>query len=140
MTTRSSRRRHAQLTEPADGVRVTQRRVAKAEARQLSRNAIASGELEPRFVMARINALDTEWGADDIEALSGCSPDAILLPKVNESADVHRVLKLLNRHENLQNTQIWAMMETPRGVMNAVEIAGCRAVVVGTDRRAIVER
>ena len=39
-------------------------------------------------MVVRINALSSEWGADDLLAAAGCEPDAILLPKVDKPRDI----------------------------------------------------
>ena len=96
---------------------------AKIGARELIANAVNGGGLAPRFVLVRVNGLDTEWGRDDIGAMAACKPDAILLPKVNSKEDIHSALALMDQHATLAKTQIWAMMETPAGVLNAASIA-----------------
>jgi (3S)-malyl-CoA thioesterase len=65
----------------------------------------------------RINGLDTEWGAADAAAVAAMNCDAILLPKVNGPADVDALAALV------PNLPIWAMMETPHGILNAESIA-----------------
>lgn len=43
---------------------------------------------------------------------------------------------VMDRHEGFENTQIWAMMETPRGILNAAEIADAPrmgGMVMGTN-------
>ena len=67
--------------------------------------------------MVRINGLDTEWGAQDVAAVSDMECDAVLLPKVNSSADLDDLAS------KLADKPIWAMMETPQGILNAAEIA-----------------
>ena len=44
--------------------------------------------------------------------------DVFLLPKVNSAADVQALSEMLGN-----GTPIWAMMETPLGILNAAEIA-----------------
>ena len=89
----------------------------KPAARATLAEALARGGYGPRMKIVRINGLDTDWGADDARAAAGMGCDAILLPKV-ESAD--QVQALANR---IGDTPIWAMMETPRGMLNATQIA-----------------
>ena len=97
---------------------------AKAEARRLISEAVNSKAYGNRYLIVRINGFDTEWGADDITGIAGCSPDAILLPKVGSAGDVTDLSARMDAHPNLANTRIWAMMETPIGILNAQEIAG----------------
>ncbi len=99
----------------------------KAAARGMLAAALAKG-YGARFRIVRINGLDTEWGAADVAATKGA--DAVLLPKVNSAADVEVLAALVG------DLPIWAMMETPLGIMNAGEIAAhgkLAGMVMGTN-------
>ncbi|WP_322890250.1 MULTISPECIES: CoA ester lyase [unclassified Yoonia] len=89
---------------------------AKIAARDTLFAALAGG-YGPRQRIVRINALDTEWGRADAAAVAAMDCDAILLPKVNSTADVDALAALV------PDLPIWAMMETPQGVLNAASIA-----------------
>jgi len=90
---------------------------AKIEARRTLYIALSAGGYGPRMKVVRINGLDTEWGAVDANAAAAMNCDAILLPKVNSARDIDALAKLVD------DKPIWAMMETPQGIMNAAEIA-----------------
>ena len=90
---------------------------AKAEARDTLATALGAGGYGPRLKIVRMNALDTEWGADDAAAIAGMDCDAVLLPKVDSPADVDALAALI------PDKPIWAMIETPLGVLNAAAIA-----------------
>ena len=96
---------------------------AKEEARRLVAEAIKDGGYGKRELMVRVNGLDTSWGRDDIKAASEAGPDAILLPKVESAAMVKEVEDLLVEYGAPKTTTIWCMMETPRGILRAEEIA-----------------
>ncbi len=99
----------------------------KAAARDLLAEALTQ-DYGTRFKIVRINALDTEWGVADAAAVSGA--DAVLLPKVGSAADVDALAKLVG------DVPIWAMMETPLGILNAAEIAAhpqLMGMVMGTN-------
>src|SRR6056297_3054760 len=85
---------------------------AKVAARDTLYAALADGGYGPRLKIVRINGLDTEWGAADAAAVAAMNCDAILLPKVNGPADVDALAALV------PEMSIWAMMETPEGVLN----------------------
>ncbi|MCY0096809.1 HpcH/HpaI aldolase/citrate lyase family protein [Hoeflea ulvae] len=70
----------------------------------------------------RVNAAATEWGAEDFEAAMECRPDAILLPKVEQAQDILDAAAALDR-QGLEGVHIWAMVETPLGIVNIAEIA-----------------
>lgn len=110
---------------------------AKTGARDLIVTAVNDGGFAPRFVLVRVNGLDTEWGPGDIAAIAACQPDAILLPKVNTREDILSALSLMDQHSNLAQTQIWAMMETPASILNAASIASSSprlgGLVLGTN-------
>ena len=91
---------------------------AKVGARDTLKAALTEGGYGNRAKIIRINALDTEWGAGDVEALRDADADAFLLPKVNSAADVQALADLRGNGK-----PIWAMIETPLGVLNALEIA-----------------
>lgn len=95
----------------------------KAAARALVARTLSEADCGPRARLVRINALSTEWGAGDLEALAGARPEAILLPKVGGPGDVEALARLLDARPETAATRIWAMMETPRGVLSAAAIA-----------------
>ena len=95
----------------------------KANARALLAQVLAETDYGPRAKLLRINALDSDWGRADLDVLAGTRPEAILLPKVNAAADVAALADLLDARPETADTRIWAMMETPLGALNALEIA-----------------
>lgn len=108
---------------------------AKADARIALAEALTTGGYGSRARVVRINALDTEWARDDLSALAGASPDGILLPKVDGAADIATLSGMMDQTD-LGGTAIWAMMETPRGILNALAIAdapGMQGFVIGTN-------
>ncbi|NBD30661.1 MAG: CoA ester lyase [Alphaproteobacteria bacterium] len=102
----------------------------KPGARATLAAELAKGGYGPRMRIVRINGLDTEWGADDAQAAAEMDCDAVLLPKVNGPADVDAISGLV------PDRPIWAMMESPRGILNAAAIAAHPALqgfVIGTN-------
>ena len=90
----------------------------KVNARTTLKAALDEDGYGSRVKIVRINGLDTEWGADDARAVAEMNVDAILLPKVGSPADVDALAALIP-----DDLPIWAMMETPRGMLNAAAIA-----------------
>lgn len=111
---------------------------AKEDARAQVATALDRGGYGRRERVVRINALDSPWGADDLAAARAAGPDAILIPKVSAAADLEPVQAALGPDAGIA---VWAMMETPRAMLNALEIAdaaraGCPALsvlVMGTN-------
>ena len=89
----------------------------KENARATLKDALAKGGYGSRMRIVRINGLDTQWGETDARAAASMDCDAILLPKVESAAQLDALAALIG------DKPIWAMMETPRGIMNAAEIA-----------------
>ncbi len=103
---------------------------AKVAARDTLYAALADDGYGARLKIVRINGLDTEWGAADAAAVAAMNCDAILLPKVNGPEDVVRLAALV------PDLPIWAMMETPQGILNAQSIASHSRIagfVLGTN-------
>jgi len=96
---------------------------AKAEARDLVCEAVKAGGYGAREVIIRINSLDSPWGRDDLKAACDAAPDAILLPKVESAVMVQDVARLMGEFTAPEKTKIWCMMETPRAMLKAAEIA-----------------
>ena len=102
----------------------------KPAARETLAGELATGGYGHRFRMVRVNGLDTPWGEDDARAVAAMECDAILVPKVESAAHVDAVRALA------PNLPVWCMIETPRGVLNAQEIADHTAVegfIMGTN-------
>ncbi|MBY6202157.1 CoA ester lyase [Maritalea mobilis] len=95
----------------------------KPNARKLLAETLAAGGYGPRAQLVRINGFDTEWGNDDLDAIAAIGPQAILVPKVNKATDIEKLADRLDAYPETANTTIWAMMETPMGILNAMHIA-----------------
>ncbi len=108
----------------------------KDQARELLRDTLLVGGYGKRAQLARINGLDTPWGLDDVATLAAAKPQVLLLPKVNSAADIAALSDVMDSHDGFADTKIWAMMESPMGVLNAAEIAAAPrmgGMVMGTN-------
>jgi citrate lyase subunit beta/citryl-CoA lyase len=109
---------------------------AKETAREAVAAALAQGGYGKRELVLRVNALDTEWGEDDLRAAASMPLDAVLLPKVESAERVRETVARLDRAGAPPGLVVWCMIETPRGVLAAAEIAGASsrvaALVMGT--------
>ncbi|WP_299043731.1 CoA ester lyase [uncultured Tateyamaria sp.] len=102
----------------------------KESARATLADALAQGGYGARFNIVRINAFDTAWGRDDAQAAAAMGADAVLLPKVNGPADLDALAAITG------DMPLWAMMETPLGMINAAAIAAhpkLQGMVMGTN-------
>ncbi len=108
----------------------------KEAARGTLRAALEEGGYGDRARIVRINALDTPWGADDLSEIANENPDGILLPKVGSANDIETLAKKMDALPGYDDTRIWAMIETPIGVLHAPAIARSRRMagfVMGTN-------
>jgi citrate lyase subunit beta/citryl-CoA lyase len=94
---------------------------AKVEARQRAVEAIAAGGFGWRELVVRCNGLDTPWGAEDLAVIAAAGPDAILVPKVNDAADIARYDAGIAAAP--ERTRLWAMIETCAAVFELRDIA-----------------
>lgn len=95
----------------------------KAEARENLLRFFAAGQQAGREAIIRINGLSGAFGRLDLEAVIAARPDAVLLPKVDEPDDILDVSAMLDAAGVPPEVEVWAMMETPLGVLNAAAIA-----------------
>ncbi len=109
----------------------------KPQARELACAAAASGGYGERVVTIRVNAAGTPWHEDDLRAVAQVAPDAVVLPKVDAPADVLAAARALEAAGAPEKTRIWAMLETPRAVLGAAQIAAASerlaVLVLGTN-------
>jgi (3S)-malyl-CoA thioesterase len=102
----------------------------KAAARVTLSEALAAGGYGGRLKIVRINGLDTAWGEEDAAAARNMDVDAVLLPKVDGPEHLEALAEITG------DVPLWAMMETPLGMLNAAGIARhrlCTWMVVGTN-------
>ncbi|MHA6266217.1 HpcH/HpaI aldolase/citrate lyase family protein [Aliiroseovarius sp. CAU 1755] len=103
---------------------------AKVDARAILKAELGKGGYGNRAKIVRINGFDTKWGKDDVAAFVGADIDAILMPKVDSAAQLDELAALI------PDVDLWAMMETPLGMLNAAEIAAhprLKGFVMGTN-------
>lgn len=110
---------------------------AKAESRTRVCSAVASAGYRPREVVVRINGAGTDWHEDDLTAVAASAADAVLVPKVETGHEVEALANTLDRLGAPRSLQLWAMIETPRAILRAEEIASASerltVLVVGTN-------
>jgi citrate lyase subunit beta / citryl-CoA lyase len=124
---------------PADGLIFDLEDAVAPDAKEAARAAVAAaltqGGYGRRELVLRVNALDTEWGEGDLAAAAAMPIHAVLLPKVESAERVNETASGLDRAGAPPELTIWCMIETPRGVLAAAEIAAAarvEALVMGT--------
>jgi citrate lyase subunit beta / citryl-CoA lyase len=108
----------------------------KAEARQALAGAVAALRATGLPVLCRVNNLPALL-EEDLAACAAAGVDAVMLPKVESAGEVRQAAEGLAFHEarcgSQASTQIVALMETPKGVLHAEEIAAAhdRLIALG---------
>jgi len=103
---------------------------AKSAARRTLTEALHAHDFAPRNRIVRMNGLSTPEGRADAHAIRDMPCDGVALPKVEGVADLDAVTVLI------PGKPIWAMIETPMGVLNAPAIAahaGVAGIIMGTN-------
>jgi citrate lyase subunit beta/citryl-CoA lyase len=122
---------------PADGLILDMEDSVAPEAKALAREqigaALAQGGYGHRELIVRINALSTQWGAQDIEAISrfAVAPDAVLIPKIDTPQDVTDAITAFESAGCGQGVAMWIMAETPRCILNIADIAAAHPRLAG---------
>ncbi|HEY3638949.1 MAG TPA: CoA ester lyase [Rhizomicrobium sp.] len=122
---------------PVDAIILDLEDAVGPDAKELARaqvcDAVKRGGFGKREIVIRINALTTQWGEVDLAAAVAAGPDAILIPKVSKAGDLCAPQGAIGE----RHIALWAMIETPRAVLDISSIAGAggklSCLVVGTN-------
>jgi (3S)-malyl-CoA thioesterase len=93
----------------------------KIIAREGAVAAVSEG-FGDRPVAIRINGIATQWHEDDVAAVRGSKATLAVLPKTESARDAARIASALGK-------PLMAMIETPRALFAAAEIASAPGVV-----------
>jgi len=109
---------------------------SKEAARTLVLAALEQGGYGGREILLRVNGPSTAWAKDDLIAAARSGAHGVLLPKVESAAQVGEAEAILKNSGAPDSQAIWCMMETPKGILRAEEIAGSSSrlggLVMGT--------
>ena len=102
---------------------------AEDKARARATVAALRPGFAPREVVVRVNSAPTPWHDEDMAAMAQARPDAILLPKISGPEEVETA------RTKCGGVPLWAMIETPRAVFNALAItdAGVDCLIFGVN-------
>jgi citrate lyase subunit beta/citryl-CoA lyase len=95
----------------------------KARARTLVAQALHDLPRDGRERCVRINGLDSPYGADDLASLRFDAIDSIMVPKVESAAALLDLERRLASLSGGRSVELIVMLETPRGILNALAIA-----------------
>ena len=111
-------------------------RERKAMARDIAADSIAASARGKTMVSIRINAIESGLAEDDIARTFRCRPDAYVLPKASEPADIRRVSAQLAALEAQRGVQpgstaiVPIVTEHPRAIPRLESLCGADARVV----------
>jgi citrate lyase subunit beta/citryl-CoA lyase len=115
-------------TLAADGLILDLEDAVSPDAKEVARaqvcDAVKAGGYGGRELLVRVNGLGTPWGHADVAAAASCGAHGILIPKVESADMVRQVESIMVANGAPADMAIWCMMETPRGMLKAEEIAG----------------
>ncbi|OHV83485.1 CoA ester lyase [Ensifer sp. LCM 4579] len=94
----------------------------KSEARDALVRHLSEDRPEIETII-RINRTEAGFDELDLAAALAVNADTVLLPKVEVPADIQAALDWLVKKGVPESVRLWAMIETPRGVINAPAIA-----------------
>lgn len=109
--------------------------------KELARDQVAAAmDARERFgtkeLVVRINGSETPWYERDVRSCLASVPDAVLLPKVERAEQIAALAESIGSSKDAGPVSLWAMLETPRGVLRAESIAGAHdwlaCLVMGT--------
>ncbi|WP_095083953.1 HpcH/HpaI aldolase/citrate lyase family protein [Mesorhizobium sophorae] len=114
----------AVIIDLEDGVAPADKIAVREKLAGIFANRPVANHLGRRCEMVvRVNALASEWGADDLLAVASCEPDGILLPKVDTPRDLLEAGDVLDDNFAPDSVKLWAMIETPKALLNIGAIA-----------------
>ncbi len=93
------------------------------DAKVTARTALGTLPRPTTLRIIRVNAAGTPWHEADIEAAIRAAPHALLLPKASSPEDIWSFRRLIMLQRPSAPIAVWAMIETPMGVLNTAGIA-----------------
>ncbi len=75
------------------------------------------------YLTVRVNPVGSEWAEDDLKCLLAHPPHAVVFPKISDAAELKKAESLLSKTGIDKSVKLWAMIETPIGVLNVKDIA-----------------
>lgn len=98
----------------------------KDTAREIVASELNANYRENRYV--RVNAVESDYVFEDVFATVGSGVSGYILPKVETMEDVlkfdYLVRKIANQRNVMHEIEIVPLIETAKGVMNALQIGG----------------
>jgi citrate lyase subunit beta / citryl-CoA lyase len=103
----------------------------KQEARATVARVLRELDFGGKEVFVRINALTTSYGLEDARTVVAAGARGLLLPKAESADAVTDLAPVLQHGSTTAQNKLLCLIETPRGVFAAREIAEASELVVG---------
>jgi citrate lyase subunit beta/citryl-CoA lyase len=107
----------------------------KDSARILVRDAIKNIDYSGVEVVVRVNPMDTEFGATDVDVIARVKPDTLLVPKADEEQIifVDNMLNKIEKEEGFEvgSIKIIALIETAIGLETIYNVIKASSRIVG---------
>ncbi len=114
-------------TIPADALILDLEDAVAPDSKDTARtNAVAaaqSGEYGGKEITIRCNGLMTPWGGADVAAAAQSGAASVVIPKVDSAAYLDEISAALDAAGAPSSMTIWAMVETPKAILDVREIA-----------------
>lgn len=91
--------------------------IAQNEARENLLNLVKGKDFGHREIIIRVSSPESREYSHDITTAIECAPHAILIPKVESVAPINNLAAMLS-YSGATDVDIWAMIETPRAIIN----------------------
>jgi len=108
----------AVILDLEDGVNPDERGQARARIAE-----VLASPPKGIYLTVRVNPVGSKWVKDDLNCLLDNPPHAIVFPKIGNALEMEKAEVLLSELGIDANLKLWAMIETPIGVLNSREIA-----------------
>lgn len=121
--------RYGKAADRADVVIIDLEDAVAPAGRPAAREALTASELDPDRTIVRVNPVDTDDHAADLEALAATGYRCVMLAKTESAAQVTDV-------HSATGAAVLALVETPLGVVRVEEIAaapGCAGLMWGAE-------
>ena len=102
---------------------------AKEQSRENVVEFLSNKSYGNREVVVRVNDLDSPWGNEDIQAVAGLNPDAVLFPNIESKDHVIEAISALDNAGG-SDVPVMVMIESPLAVLHAEEIASASDRIV----------
>lgn len=111
-----------------DAVSVEEKETARVFVKSVAKEKFEDGRL--KFV--RVNSINSGMIDEDLDYVMYEGIDGIMLPKTESSKDVELLIEKMRKFEDergLEEKKVIALIETPMGVMNSMDVAKNERVV-----------